>query len=232
MKKSTPFSKKNQESPLPMPFQLPANMNPDLAESLNEEIPSLKSQSRIASLVADTIFFHKSYPSTDELRHVAQQMVKRWPSLTRGGSYVSLSTNNFKGCILLLLHTSLVFQEHLVIALREKMNYRRKPTDRKRGKPRQSTCSTAYKPKALQMPSSSTVQDNISSQGEDQASHDKHVKLLKQECKKVNPSRIVCKDLMKRTYPFRRPAVINKEHGLTVDRIFNDYPGFRYPEEV
>jgi len=82
-------SKRKQEQPLPMPFQLPTNINPDLADSLKTEHPSLKVQSKIAGIVADAVYFHKSYPTTAELRHVAQQMAKQWPCLTRGGSCVS-----------------------------------------------------------------------------------------------------------------------------------------------
>ena len=114
--------------------------------------------------------------------------------------------------------------------MREKLNYRRKPTNCKRGKQQRTE---PYKLKSLQMPTSMLMQEAAAaSSGEDQASHDKHVKLLKQECKKVNPNKATCKELMKRTYPIRRPLITKQPYGLTVDHILSEYPAFRFPEEV
>ena len=57
----------------------------------------------------------------------------------------------------------------------------RKPADRKRGQKRDNEQpKTAQMPTALPMP---RISD-----GEDVAAHDRHVKLLKAECKKVAPN--------------------------------------------
>ena len=62
-----------------------------------------------------------------------------------------------------------------------------------------------YKVKARQMP---TLLSIPLADGEDEASHDRHVKMLKSECKKVNPSKMVYGELMKRTFAFRRQMVM------------------------
>ncbi len=42
------------------------------------------------SSVADAIFSHKSNPTGEELRHVAQEMAKKWPFLAMANAdYVS-----------------------------------------------------------------------------------------------------------------------------------------------
>ena len=90
------------------------------------------------------------------------------------------------------------------------MNYKRKPTDSKRGSKR--VLDQPYKPKARQMP---TLLGIPLADGEDEASHDRHVKTLKSECKKVNPSKMVYGELMKRTFAFRRQMVSrNSAFGL------------------
>ena len=60
----------------------------------------------------------------------------------------------------------------------------RKPADRKRGQKRDN--EQQYKPKTAQMPTALPV-PRIG-EGEDVAAHDRHVKLLKAECKKVAPN--------------------------------------------
>ena len=83
------ISKKKQEPRLPRPFQLPVNFNPTIAEALRNESLSGKSRAKFISVIAESIFRHKSYPTADEYEHVAQQIVKKWPFLSKGGSYVS-----------------------------------------------------------------------------------------------------------------------------------------------
>ena len=73
----TCVSKRKQEPKLPRPFQLPVNFNPTINEALQNESLTGKSRARFISVIAESIFRHKSYPTTDEYEHVAQQMVKK-----------------------------------------------------------------------------------------------------------------------------------------------------------
>ena len=84
-----PFSKKKQESRLPRPFQLPVNFNPTIASALENETLSGKSRTKFVSVIAESIYGYKSYPTNDEYDHVAEQIVKKWPFLCKSGSYVS-----------------------------------------------------------------------------------------------------------------------------------------------
>ena len=84
-----PISKKKQEPRLPQPFQLPGNFNPTIAEALKSEMLSGKCRGKFLQVIADSIFRYKSYPTDDEYKHVAQQMVKKWPFLSNGGNHVS-----------------------------------------------------------------------------------------------------------------------------------------------
>ena len=104
------------------------------------------------------------------------------------------------------------------------MAYKRKPDDCKRGK----KSDKPYKSKAPQMPMTSSAP--ILGIGEDEASHNRHVTLLKAECKKVNPNKLSCRELMKRTFSFRRQALLQKP--LSVDQLMTTYPAIKYPDEV
>ena len=83
------ISKKKQEHRLPQPFQLPVNLQSTIADALRNESLSAKSCAKFLSVIADSIFRHKSYPTNDEYEHIAQQIVKKGPFLSKGGSYVS-----------------------------------------------------------------------------------------------------------------------------------------------
>ena len=115
-----------------------------------------------------------------------------------------MSTWSSLASALQIFYTILLSQQgHLVTYLREKLNYLRKPADRKRGQKRDS--EQQYKPKTAQMPTALPMPKI--SDGEDEAAHDRHVKLLKAECKKVAPNRHIYKELMKRTFGFRRQGI-------------------------
>ena len=83
--------------------------------------------------------------------------------------------------------------------LRERMAYLRKPDGLKRGKPTSNEETTPkLKKPHYQMPATSYVIPL--EQGEDKASHDRHVKALQQECKTSRPNKqvrycIMCKAL-------------------------------------
>lgn len=111
-----------------------------------------------------------------------------------------------------------------MVALREKMAYKRKPDDCKRGK----KSDKPYKLKTPQMPMTSPAP--VPGVGEDEASHNRHVTLLKAECKKANPNKHSYRELMKRTFTFRRQAILQKP--MSVDQLMSTYPAMKYPDEV
>ena len=104
------------------------------------------------------------------------------------------------------------------------MAYNRKPDDCKRGK----KSDKPYKLKTPQMPMTSPAP--IPGIGEDKASHDRHVTLLKAECKEVNPNKHSYRELMKRTFSFHRQALLQKP--MSVDQVMSTYPAMKYPDEV
>ena len=68
-----PISKRKQ---VPRPFQLPVNFNPTIADALRNETLSGKPRTKFVSVIAEAIFRYKSYPTTEEYEHVAQQIVR------------------------------------------------------------------------------------------------------------------------------------------------------------
>ena len=77
-----------------MPFQLPANLNPSLTADMELQHPSGTSKSKVIAVVAESVYCFKSYPTTPEYEHVAQEMIKRWPCLAKGSSVVSWKIND------------------------------------------------------------------------------------------------------------------------------------------
>jgi hypothetical protein len=73
-----------------------------------------------------------------------------------------------------------------VEAFKERMAYLRKPDGEKRGKGKATP--TPSKPAPPLMPSSPVV---LEPPGEDRASHERHLKCLKRECKMVHPNKQV-----------------------------------------
>lgn len=59
-----------------------------MAEALKSSYPS---SSVVTKMESDAIYCFKSYPSTSELNHVATQMIKRWPFLSKGVSVIIVS---------------------------------------------------------------------------------------------------------------------------------------------
>ena len=66
--------------------------------------------------------------------------------------------------------------------------------------------------------------------GEDDASQQRHLKLLQAEMKKVNPNKHIIRDLMARTFPTRWQEIL--EDGRSVTDIRKVYPALKYPDEV
>ena len=84
-------SQRKRELPLPMPFELPTNFNVSIQQCLDKEHLTGKAWSKFITAIAHCIFKHKSYPTQDEYKHVAEMMVKKWKFLQTKAGYVSSS---------------------------------------------------------------------------------------------------------------------------------------------
>ena len=75
-----------------MPFELPQNYTPIVAEGLRAGRLSGKALVKFITEIAHAVFRYKSYPTREEKDHVARQCVKRFPFLeaTCGTGYVSI----------------------------------------------------------------------------------------------------------------------------------------------
>ena len=89
-------SKKQQELPLQKPFPLPNNFSSNIEDGLKTKHLVGKSRSKFVTRIAEAIFCHKSYPTTEEYRHVVKMMFDKWPFLKTAGevSLEDLSYNN------------------------------------------------------------------------------------------------------------------------------------------
>jgi hypothetical protein len=72
---------KKQELPLPRPFPLPDNFHHSIAKGLREKHLVGNAHSKFKTAIASANFQHKSYPTSDEYKHVVQQAFKKWPFL-------------------------------------------------------------------------------------------------------------------------------------------------------
>ena len=111
-----------------------------------------------------------------------------------------------------------------MVALKKRMAYKRKHDHCKRGK----KSDAPYKVKKPQMPATSPAP--TPGVGEDEASHKRHVTLLKAECKKQSPNKYSCCELMQRIFSLRRWELLEKP--VSVDQLLSTYPALKYPDEV
>lgn len=95
------------------------------------------------------------------------------------------------------------------------------PNDAQGKKPKQ------FKP---QFPAQSTANRIQPPSGEDRASHDRHVKFLQSEEKKISPNAAVCKDLMKRSFNIRREDILNNPK--PVSELLKIYPSLKRGDQV
>lgn len=82
-------SKRKQEPPLPRPFDLPANFSPQVMAGLESENLVGNARTKFITAIANAIFRYKNYPTDEEYRHVAQQVVRKWKFLDTGAGCVS-----------------------------------------------------------------------------------------------------------------------------------------------
>ena len=83
-------SKRKQEAPLPRPFQLPINFQPNIQTGLDKHNLTGRTRAKFITAVAEAIYRFKSYPTRDEYEHVAQQIVQKWPFMDSATGHVSL----------------------------------------------------------------------------------------------------------------------------------------------
>ena len=72
---------KKQELPLPRPFPLPDNFHPSVVRGLKEKHLVGKARTKFTTAIASAMFQHKSYPTSDEYKHVVREAFKKWPFL-------------------------------------------------------------------------------------------------------------------------------------------------------
>lgn len=82
-------SKRNQEPPLPTPFELPQNFQPKVQVGLDAQNLTGTARGKFVTSIAEAIYRYKSYPTKDEYDHVALQTVKKWKFLNCGTGHVS-----------------------------------------------------------------------------------------------------------------------------------------------
>ena len=76
------LSKRGHEPPLPRPFDVPQNFPQAISTDG-------KPRAKFITIIAQSIYRHKSYPTDEEYIHVAQELVKKWPFLDGGKGIVS-----------------------------------------------------------------------------------------------------------------------------------------------
>lgn len=74
-------SKRKQEKPLPFPFDLPQNYPPIVMRDLAKNMLSGKARTKLIATVASAIFRYKNYPTPEERKSVATQIVQKYPFL-------------------------------------------------------------------------------------------------------------------------------------------------------
>lgn len=123
-----------------------------------------------------------------------------------------------------LVHT---MQDWLVEALRERMKY-----FRRNRVPVQHELSTkkmvVAKIPTYQMPHVPSLPPIAD--GEDEASHDRHVKVLSLEFKKGKPNKHAVAELMKRTFSVRRQRILTAP--LSMESLLKTYPPLKQYNQV
>ena len=132
----------------------------------------------------------------------------------------------------------MLLQGYLAEALKDKMKYLRnaKPRTTKKAKSEPEDMSgTDEEPQAKkprkefkQFPRSPAAP--LIPSGEDKASHERHLKVLKLEERKVTPNKKIISDLMRRTYPFRRQEIL--EQPQPIQQVLEKYPSLKRSEQV
>lgn len=83
-------TQRKKEQPLPKPFPLPKNFPPIVALALENKKLVGKSRTKFVTSLANAIFMHKCYPTSQEIADVLRTAVQKWEWLGTTSSCVSL----------------------------------------------------------------------------------------------------------------------------------------------
>ena len=81
------LSKLKQEAPLPRPFDVPLRFTPNVEAALLKNSLFGKPRTKFITVIAQSIYSCKSYPTEDEYSHVVQQLYKNGHFLTMVGDW-------------------------------------------------------------------------------------------------------------------------------------------------
>ena len=125
----------------------------------------------------------------------------------------------------------LYLQGYISEALKERMKCLRGTSGRKRDLQgaEASADGTPKKKKSQHQYPDSPVPPPVP-HGEDRASHDRHVRMLAAEYRKLHPNPKITKDIMRRTFPFRRADI--KDKAIPLTDLLKRYPPLREYAEV
>ena len=82
-------TQRKQEPPLPKPFPLPKNFPPAVALALEGKTLTGKTRAKFVTALANSVFMHKSYPTSRELEDVVRAAIKQWEFLGTTSGCVS-----------------------------------------------------------------------------------------------------------------------------------------------
>lgn len=92
-------SKRNQEPPLPTPFELPQNFSTKVQTGLDTQNLTGRVRGKFVTSIAEAMYRYKSYPTKDEYEHVALQILKKWKFFNSGTGHVSYNNVCMHACI-------------------------------------------------------------------------------------------------------------------------------------
>lgn len=128
-----------------------------------------------------------------------------------------------------MLFLCICIQDWLVEALRERMKYFRRNRTVERPQTEKKE-KVQINPTRHQMPHVSALPMITDSAGEDQASHDRHIKILSLEWKKKKTNKHAIAELMRRTFMERRQRILSSP--ISMDNLLAMYPPLQHYGEV
>lgn len=81
-------TKRGHEPPLPRPFGVPQNFPNAIAIGLENKKLTGRPRTKFITIIAQSIYRFKSYPTEEEYIRVARELVEKWPFLDDGKGLV------------------------------------------------------------------------------------------------------------------------------------------------
>lgn len=119
-------------------------------------------------------------------------------------------------------------QDWLVESLKERIKYFRRVRSPVKKQEHAFPKKAVLKPQTRQLPHTPLI--HLVADGEDEASHDRHVNFLGLEYKKSKINKHAVADLMRRTFPIRRQKIL--EGIVSIDRLLHTYPPLKEFQQV